>query len=99
MAFMPMSSPDGRTEAIQNHSQLFVDDRKGITPKMQQDYEQQISPIFAVNLKLIDKNNGKYSPIQLLKEKTSVQSLDGCLHCNYMCNRNVKLVSSSVTSK
>lgn len=35
-----------KTEAIQNLSQLFVDDRKGIT-KMKQDYEQQISELYA----------------------------------------------------
>lgn len=35
-----------KTEAIENLSQLFVDDRKGIT-KMKQDYEQQISELYA----------------------------------------------------
>jgi transposase len=35
-----------KTEAIQNLSQLFVDDRKGIT-KMKQDYEQQIDELYA----------------------------------------------------
>ena len=35
-----------KTEAIQNLSQLFVDDRKGIT-KIKQDYEQQISELYA----------------------------------------------------
>jgi transposase len=35
-----------KTEVIQNLSQLFVDDRKGIT-KMKQDYEQQISELYA----------------------------------------------------
>lgn len=35
-----------KTEAIQNLSQLFVDDRKGIT-KMKQEYEQQISELYA----------------------------------------------------
>lgn len=35
-----------KTEAIQNLSQLFIDDRKGIT-KMKQDYEQQISELYA----------------------------------------------------
>jgi putative transposase len=35
-----------KTEAIQNLSQLFVDDRKGIT-KMKQDYEHQISELYA----------------------------------------------------
>ena len=34
-----------KTEAIQNLSQLFVDDRKGIT-KMKQDYEQQIDELY-----------------------------------------------------
>ena len=35
-----------KSEAVQNLSQLFVDDRKGIT-KMKQDYEQQISDLYA----------------------------------------------------
>ena len=35
-----------KTEAVQSLSQLFVDDRKGIT-KMKQDYEQQISELYA----------------------------------------------------
>ncbi|WP_425466220.1 IS3 family transposase [Paenibacillus methanolicus] len=35
-----------KSEAVQNLSQLFVDDRKGIT-KMKQDYEQQISELYA----------------------------------------------------
>jgi len=35
-----------KTEATQNLSQLFVDDRKGIT-KMKQDYEQQIDTLYA----------------------------------------------------
>lgn len=35
-----------KTEAIQNLAQLFVDDRKGIT-KMKQEYEQQISELYA----------------------------------------------------
>ncbi len=35
-----------KREAIQNFSQLFVDDRKGIT-KMKNDYEQQIEELYA----------------------------------------------------
>jgi len=35
-----------KAEAVQNLSQLFVDDRKGIT-KMKQEYEQQISDLYA----------------------------------------------------
>ena len=35
-----------KNEAIQNFSQLFVDDRKGIT-KMKNDYEQQINELYA----------------------------------------------------
>lgn len=35
-----------KSEAVQNLSQLFVDDRKGIT-KMKQDYEQQIDELYA----------------------------------------------------
>lgn len=35
-----------KSEAIQNLSQLFVDDRKGIT-KMKNDYEQQINELYA----------------------------------------------------
>jgi len=35
-----------KTEAIQNFSQLFVDDRKGIT-KMKQEYEHQINELYA----------------------------------------------------
>lgn len=35
-----------KTEAVQNLSQLFVDDRKGIT-KMKNDYEQQINELYA----------------------------------------------------
>lgn len=35
-----------KTEAVQNLSQLFVDDRKGIT-KMKQEYEQQIDELYA----------------------------------------------------
>jgi len=35
-----------KSEAVQNLSQLFVDDRKGIT-KMKQEYEQQISDLYA----------------------------------------------------
>jgi transposase-like protein len=34
-----------KLEAVQNLSQLFVDDRKGIT-KMKQDYEQQIEELY-----------------------------------------------------
>lgn len=34
-----------KLEAVQNLSQLFVDDRKGIT-KMKQDYEQQIDELY-----------------------------------------------------
>lgn len=34
-----------KSEAVQNLSQLFVDDRKGIT-KMKQDYEQQIDELY-----------------------------------------------------
>jgi transposase len=35
-----------KKEAIQNLSQLFVDDRKGIS-KMKKDYEQQIEELYA----------------------------------------------------
>ncbi len=35
-----------KSEAVQNLSQLFVDDRKGIT-KMKQEYEQQIDELYA----------------------------------------------------
>jgi transposase len=35
-----------KSEAIQNLSQLFVDDRKGIT-KMKNDYEQKIDELYA----------------------------------------------------
>jgi transposase len=35
-----------KTEAVQSFSQLFVDDRKGMT-KMKQAYEQQISELYA----------------------------------------------------
>lgn len=35
-----------KTEAVNNLSQLFVDDRKGIT-KMKQEYEQQIDELYA----------------------------------------------------
>lgn len=35
-----------KTEAVQNFSQLFVDDRKGMT-KMKQEYEQQINELYA----------------------------------------------------
>jgi transposase len=35
-----------KTEAVQSFSQLFVDDRKGMT-KMKQEYEQQISELYA----------------------------------------------------
>jgi len=35
-----------KSAAVQNLSQLFVDDRKGIT-KMKQDYEQQIDELYA----------------------------------------------------
>ena len=35
-----------KLEAIQNLSQLYVDDRKGIT-KMKHDYEQQINELYA----------------------------------------------------
>lgn len=35
-----------KNEAIQNFSQLFVDDRKGIT-KMKNDYEQKINELYA----------------------------------------------------
>lgn len=34
-----------KTEAVQNLSQLFVDDRKGIT-KMKQDYERTIEDLY-----------------------------------------------------
>ena len=34
-----------KLEAVQNLSQLFVDDRKGIT-RMKQDYEQQIDELY-----------------------------------------------------
>lgn len=34
-----------KSEAVQNLSQLFVDDRKGIT-KMKQEYEQQIDELY-----------------------------------------------------
>jgi putative transposase len=34
-----------KSEAVQNLSQLFVDDRKGIT-RMKQDYEQQIDELY-----------------------------------------------------
>jgi transposase len=35
-----------KAEAVQNLSQLFVDDRKGIT-KMKQDYEKHIDELYA----------------------------------------------------
>ena len=35
-----------KSEAVLNFSQLFVDDRKGIT-KMKHDYEQQINDLYA----------------------------------------------------
>lgn len=35
-----------KSEAVQNLSQLFVDDRKGIT-KMKKEYEQQINELYA----------------------------------------------------
>lgn len=35
-----------KNEAIQNFSQLFVDDRKGIT-KMKNEYEQKINELYA----------------------------------------------------
>ncbi|MBD0381540.1 transposase, partial [Paenibacillus sedimenti] len=35
-----------KTEAVQNLSQLFVDDRKGIT-KMKNEYEQKIDELYA----------------------------------------------------
>lgn len=35
-----------KSDAVQNLSQLFVDDRKGIT-RMKQDYEQQIVELYA----------------------------------------------------
>lgn len=35
-----------KTEAIQNLSQLFVDDRKGMT-KMKNEYEKQINELYA----------------------------------------------------
>jgi putative transposase len=35
-----------KSETVQNLSQLFVDDRKGIT-RMKQDYEQQIDELYA----------------------------------------------------
>ncbi|MDQ0220338.1 putative transposase [Peribacillus cavernae] len=35
-----------KSEAVQNFSQLFVDDRKGIT-KMKKEYEQQINELYA----------------------------------------------------
>ncbi len=35
-----------KSEAVQNLSQLFVDDRKGIT-KMKKEYEQQIDELYA----------------------------------------------------
>ena len=35
-----------KNEAIQNFSQLFVDDRKGIT-KMKKEYEHQINELYA----------------------------------------------------
>ncbi|OKP85148.1 transposase [Paenibacillus helianthi] len=41
-----------KNEAIQNLSQLFVDDRKGITT-MKKDYEQQIEELIAEVVKLI----------------------------------------------
>ncbi len=35
-----------KIEAVQNFSQLFVDDRKGIT-KMKHEYEQQVNDLYA----------------------------------------------------
>jgi transposase len=35
-----------KSEAVQNLSQLFVDDRKGVT-KMKKEYEQQIDELYA----------------------------------------------------
>lgn len=35
-----------KSEAVQNLSQLFVDDRKGIT-KMKRDHEQQVEELYA----------------------------------------------------
>jgi transposase len=35
-----------KAEAVQNLSQLFIDDRKGIT-KMKKEYEQQIDELYA----------------------------------------------------
>ena len=43
-----------KSEVVQNFSQLFVDDRKGIT-KMKKEYEQQINELYAEVGKLTTK--------------------------------------------
>lgn len=53
-----------KAEAVQNLSQLFVDDRKGIT-KMKQEYEQQIEELYVevgkltTQLSWIKKKSGR----------------------------------------